>query len=339
MQAPAVAQGRWRVAIPRALSPAALFRPDGELHLLEGAAMGTSWRVTFAGSPATVPSARRAMAQILDRIVAQFSPWEAHSELNRFNATPPGAWHTASSDFAKVMACALRIAEETGGACDPTLGALVDLWGFGPAPRCENIPTALDIEQALRTSGWRHIVQNHVGSFLRKAPARLDLCGVAKGYAVDLVAESFRASGVASALVEIGGELSGYGIKPDGTPWWVAVDGDADGAAPILVALHGLAIATSGCERRFVHGGNSYSHTIDPRSGRPIDNGMLSATVLHESCMQADAYATALMVMGPEAAIAFADAHVLAGVIRYRPDGSESVTERVSAQLQTMLDG
>jgi len=339
MHAPAaVAQGRWRVAVPRALAPVALFRPEGELQVLEGAAMGTSWRVSFVGPPAAVPSARRAIVQILDRVVAQFSPWEAHSELNRFNATPTGTWHIASADFARVMACALRIAEETEGACDPALGALVDLWGFGPASRREDIPTASDIEQTLRTSGWRHIVQNHAGSFSRKAPARLDLCGIAKGYAVDLVAESFRASGVASALVEIGGELSGYGIKPDGMPWWVAVDGDAGGETPILVGLHGLAIATSGRERSFVHAGNSYSHTIDPRTGRPIDNGTVSATVLHGSCMQADAYATALMVMGPEAAIAFADAHALAAVIRYRAEASENISERVSTQLQAMLD-
>jgi thiamine biosynthesis lipoprotein len=341
MHTPAAARhapGRWRVAIPHALSPAALFRPEGELQVLEGTAMGTTWRVTFAGSPAAVPSARRAIAQILDRVVAQFSPWETYSELNRFNATPPGTWHTASADFAKVTACALRIAEETGGACDPALGALVDLWGFGPAPRRGDIPTASNIEQAMRSSGWRHIAQDHVGRLSRRAPARLDLCGIAKGYAVDLVAQSFRDSGIAAALIEIGGELSGYGIKPDGTPWWVAVDGDTGVEAPILVALHGLAIATSGCERSFMHGGNSYSHTIDPRTGQPIDNGMISATVLHESCMQADAYATALMVMGPEGAIAFADAHALAAVIRYRA-GATTVIERVSAPLQAMLDG
>jgi thiamine biosynthesis lipoprotein len=341
MHAPAaVAQGRWRVAIPHALAPAALFRPGGELQLLEGAAMGTSWRVSFVGPPAAVPSAHRAIVQILDRVVAQFSPWEAHSELNRFNTTPPGAWHAASADFAKVMAGALRIAEETDGACDPALGALVDLWGFGPASRGPSVPSDSDIAQALRRSGWGQIVQDHVGTRLsRKASARLDLCGIAKGYAVDLVAQSFRASGIAAALIEIGGELSGYGIKPDGTPWWVAVDGDAGGETPILVGLHGLAIATSGCERSFVHGGNSYSHTIDPRTGRPIDNGMVSATVLHGSCMQADAYATALMVMGPEAAIAFADAHALAAVIRCRADASKNVGERVSTQLQAMLDG
>lgn len=333
-------QAQWRVAIPPALSPAALFRPSGALHALEGAAMGTSWRVTFAGAEASLPSARRAIEQILESVVARFSPWEAASELSRFNAMPSGTRHAASADFAKVLDCALRIAEESDGACDPALGTLVDLWGFGPVSRGTGLPGAAEIERALRISGHRHIVAHAPGgSFSRKTPARLDLCGIAKGYAVDLIAQALRDAGLAAALVEIGGELSGYGVKPDGTPWWVAIDGSADGDAPILVALHGIAIATSGCERAFVHAGQSYSHTIDPRTGRPIDDGMVSATVLHPSCMQADAYATALMVMGPDAAIAFAETHALAAVIRFRDDTANTVNERVSPQLGTMLLG
>jgi thiamine biosynthesis lipoprotein len=189
----------------------------------------------------------------------------------------------------------------------------------------------------LRLSGWQQIERDHVGSrFSRTSSARLDLSGIAKGYAVDLVARALRDAGSAAALVEIGGELSGYGVKPDGTPWWVAVDGDAGAEAPIMAALHGLAIATSGCERCFTHAGKSYSHTIDPRTGWPIDNGMISATVLHESCMQADAYATALMVLGADAAIAFAETYGLAALVRHRTSGS--LVERVSTQLQAMLD-
>jgi thiamine biosynthesis lipoprotein len=329
---------RWRVAIPRELSPAALFRPAGELQLLEGTAIGTSWRVTFVGTRAAVPAVRRASEQILDRIVTCFSPWEPNSELNHFNAIVPCAWHNASADFLGVMTSALTVAGETGGACDPALGTLVDLWGFGPGTRRDSPPNSVEIEQALGDSGWRHIVVDRVaGKISRKAPARLDLCGIAKGQAVDLIARQLREAGVASALVEIGGELSGYGIKPDGTPWWVAIDGDAAGQAPLLIALHGLAIATSGRERAFEHAGRTYSHTIDPRTGRPIDNGMVSASVLHASCMLADAYATALMVMGPERAIDFADARGLAAVIRFSSGGS--VAERVSARLQAMLDG
>jgi thiamine biosynthesis lipoprotein len=332
-------QGNWRVAIPPTLSPAALFRPHGEVHALEGAAMGTSWHVRFVGPAAAVPALRRAIIQILDRVVAHFSPWEAGSELNRFNATTPGAWHAASPDFAKVLGSALRIAEQSGGACDPALGGLVDLWGFGPVPRGPDIPAPSAVEQALETSGWRHIDHDRLDQkFARRGFVRLDLCGIAKGHAVDLVTRALREGGIAAALVEIGGELSGYGIKPDGTPWWVAVDGEVAGEEPLRVALHGIAIATSGSERCFAHAGKSYSHTIDPHTGRPIDNGMISATVLHESCMQADAYATALLAMGPNAAIAFAERHSLAALIRYRVHATDAIMERVSASLQAMLD-
>ena len=331
------AQDRWRVAIPRAPSPAALFRPQGEVVVLEGAAMGTSWRVSFVGARAAAPSVQRAVVGILDRVVSGFSPWETDSELNRFNATPPGTWHAASADFAKVLGCALRIAEESGGACDPALGSLIDLWGFGPAPSRAGVPSAVEVEQALRASGWRQIEHDAIGNrFAREALARLDLCGVAKGYAVDLVAQTVREAGAAAALVEIGGELSGFGVKPDGSPWWVAVDGDAGTDAPIMAALHGMAIATSGNERCFTHAGKIYSHTIDQRTGSPIDNGMVSATVLHASCMQADACATALMVLGADASMAFAETLGLAALVRYRESGK--LVERISTQLQAMLD-
>lgn len=323
---------RRRVAIPLALSPAALFRPGGELCRLDGETMGTSWCVTFVGASRMLPSVRIAITQVLDRVNARFSPWQADSELNRFNAAQPGSRHVASADFAEVTACALRIANETGGACDPALGALVDLWGFGPHPRRGDIPSTAAIEDALQTSGWRHIVQDR-NTISRRTEARLDFCGIAKGYAVDLVAQSLRQSGIPAALVEIGGELSGFGVKPDGTPWWVAVDGGTTDVAPILVALHGLAIATSGCERSFSHAGATYSHTIDPRTGYPIANGMISTTVLHGSCMQADAYATALMVLGTDEAIALADRHALAVVVRH------STGERISKAMQAMLDG
>jgi thiamine biosynthesis lipoprotein len=331
MQGSDLAQHR-RVAIPFALSPAALFRPGGELCRLDGETMGTSWCVTFVGSSRMLPSVRIAITQVLDRVNARFSPWQPASELNRFNTSQPGTWHVASADFAEVTACALRTADETGGACDPALGALVDLWGFGPHPRRGDVPPAAAIEDALRASGWRHIVQDR-NTISRKTKARLDFCGIAKGYAVDLVAQSLRQSGIPAALVEIGGELSGFGIKPDGTPWWVAVDGGAPDDTPILVALHGLAIATSGCERGFTHADTTYSHTIDPRTGYPVANGVISATVLHESCMQADACATALMVLGTEDAITFADRHALAAVIRHRSG------ERISKAMQAMLDG
>jgi thiamine biosynthesis lipoprotein len=177
----------------------------------------------------------------------------------------------------------------------------------------------------------------------RHTAVKLDLNGIAKGYAVDLLMSALREHGIHHALVDIGGELSGRGVKPDGTPWWVSIDRPTSLspqiATPVLVALHDLAIATSGCERHFEHRGRVYSHTIDPRTGSPIANGMVTATVLHPSCVQADAYATALMVMGPDAGMTFATEKGLAAVIYYgKSDGGRQLEERQSAELLAMLD-
>jgi thiamine biosynthesis lipoprotein len=270
---------------------------------------------------------RRHVETLIADLDLAFSPWRADSVLSRFNAG--GALDmSVGADLAKVTQAALAIAAKSNGCFDPTVGPLVARWGFGPIT-----------QGAARPGGWRGLAADDRHLERVDTALTLDLCGIAKGYAVDLVTRYFRDAGVASALVEIGGELSGYGIKPDGTPWWVAIDGDPAVEPPLLAALHGLAIATSGSERAFEHEGSNYSHTIDPRTGGPIDNGMISASVLHEQCMLADSYATALMVMGPGRAIAFADAHGLAAVIRYRSGNSIPVVERISARLQAMLDG
>jgi thiamine biosynthesis lipoprotein len=328
-----------RVAIPRELSLSALRRPDGPLQSLRGTTMGTSWNVTWVGLADAADTVRAAIERTLARVVAQMSPWEPQSDISRFNAGRVGAWIPLPHDFCEVMACALCIAEESDGCCDPALGTLINLWGFGPQPAPPERPSSADINAALGQSGWRNLAFDPSSRrLMRSKPAHLDLCGIAKGYAVDLVARTLRQYGIVDALVEIGGELTGHGVKPDGTPWWVAVDNPAGAnLPPIVVALHGLAIATSGCERHFQHAGAIYSHTLDPRTGVPIDNGMVTATVLHDSCMQADAYATALMVMGPERALAFAEEKQLAAVIRYRPASHDAIAEALSTPMQAML--
>ena len=156
------------------------------------------------------------------------------------------------------------------------------------------------------------------------------------------MAETLLELGIHNALVEIGGELRGHGVKPDGSPWWVEIDRPAQTAAgiaaePMLVALHDLAIATSGCERGFAHGARHFSHTLDPRTGWPIANNMVTATVLHRSCMEADAYATALMVLGPDAGIDFAVKHQLAALIRFADRDDGSIAEQTTPALDAML--
>jgi len=290
--------------------------------------MGTSWSVRVVDPPVDL---RAEIERVLARVVAEMSHWESGSNLSRFNRSKPGRWQPLPPGFAQVLATGLAIAEASDGAFDPAIGALADLWGFGPAGP-QPFPADAAVAGALARSGRRHIEQDGARA-RRTAPAALDFSGIAKGYAVDAVAARLFGLGLADFLVEIGGELRGEGIKPDGQPWWVdceAVPGIA--AAPLRIALHGMSIATSGDYRRgFELDGRRYSHTIDPRTGTPLENHVASVSVLHTSCMHADAWATALGVLG-RAGMALAEREALAVRMLVR-DGGEYLSPALRAML------
>jgi thiamine biosynthesis lipoprotein len=173
---------------------------------------------------------------------------------------------------------------------------------------------------------------------LQPGSALLDFSSIAKGYGVDRLAACLERLGVRHYLVEVGGELRGAGMKPDGEPWWVEIEGVPDAAScpQAVVALHGLAIATSGDYRSFYeHARRRVSHTLDPRSGQPIANGVASCTVVAGTCMAADALSTALSVMGAEAGIAFADARGIA--VRYLVRREGGLHEHSSARWRELL--
>ena len=290
--------------------------------------MGTSWSVRVVDPPVDL---RAEIERVLARVVAEMSHWESGSNLSRFNRSKPGRWQPLPPGFAQILATGLAIAEASDGAFDPAIGALADLWGFGPAGP-QPFPADAAVAGALARSGRRHIEQDGARA-RRTAPAALDFSGIAKGYAVDAVAARLFGLGLADFLVEIGGELRGEGIKPDGQPWWVdceAVPGIA--AAPLRIALHGMSIATSGDYRRgFELDGRRYSHTIDPRTGTPLENHVASVSVLHTSCMHADAWATALGVLG-RAGMALAEREALAVRMLVR-DGGEYLSPALRAML------
>ena len=322
-------------AMPRAV-PA-----GGIIQELAETTMGTTWSVKFVGSSISKQTLQRMIPLALARVVMQMSPWEREADIVRFNALPLGQWQTLPPELDRVMDSAIRIAQESDGAYDPTMGALVDLWGFGPSGPRQTAPSADDIAVHHRACGWRQLERDAASRRMRRhGTGPVDLCGIAKGFAVDLVMDTLREHGIHHALVEIGGELRGHGVKPDGSPWWVEIDRPTlieTETASMLVALHDLAIATSGCERGFASGAQHFSHTLNPRTGWPIANGMITATVLHRSCMEADAYATALMVLGPDAGLDFAAAHDLAALIRFQRDGGR-LSERTTPALDMMLD-
>ncbi|MCX8475166.1 MAG: FAD:protein FMN transferase [Sphingomonas sp.] len=259
--------------------------------------MGTTWSVRIAALPGRLAEViEPGIRAILDRIVAQMSQWEPESDLSRFNRSSPGSWQRLPPEFVHVLDAALDVSARSGGVFDPAMGVLADRWGFGPSGARASVPPAEPISER------RIELDSLLFSARRSVGAALDFSGIAKGYAVDAVAGYLHGLGLEDFLVEIGGELRGSGIRPDGQPWWVDVEQVLGASvAPIRVALHGLSIATSGDYRRhFEAEGKRYAHTLDPRTGAPADNGVASVTVLHAECMLADAWATALTVLGPE---------------------------------------
>ncbi|GGJ42234.1 FAD:protein FMN transferase [Neoroseomonas lacus] len=306
---------------------------------LKGETMGTSWSVRCAAG-ADGDGLRAEIERCLDRVNAEMSGWRAGSYLCRFNRLPAGGSLRLPTGFRSVLEAALATAKATAGAFDPTVGPLVDLWGFGATPTIhEGPPPSTGIAAALRRVGWRQLEFDSAdGGLHQPGGVALDLSGIAKGYAVDLVARALEAAGVNSYLIEVGGELRGCGVKPDGAPWWVALESPVAKSAPAyLVALHDLAIATSGDYRRyFRHGGIQYGHTLDPRSGWPIPPCIAAVTVLHRHCMQADALATALAVLGLPAGLEHATRHGIAALIVSR-DGAGGCTDHLSPALAAML--
>jgi thiamine biosynthesis lipoprotein len=339
-----------RVLIPPATT--APERPPSDIvWSLDCLTMGTSWSARVVPAPGTDKQALTAAIQSeLDAVVDLFSPWKPDSEISRFNTAPAGVW-ALSDPFWELLDAAMDIADIANGAVDPTLGALVDLWGFGPpGPRDAEAPTPSDaeIEAALAVSGWHKLRLNRearaaIQSGGQSGGMKLDFSGIAKGHAVDRVSARLSAEGATSHLIEIGGELRGVGVKPDGQPWWVEIEqppvpaGLAPAAPRTVCALFDLAVATSGDYRRaFVHDGRLFSHTLDGRTGRPIDNGLACVTVFHASAMQADAWATALMVLGVEEGLELAETLELAAHFIAR--GPTGPVEHMTPAYRAMMD-
>jgi thiamine biosynthesis lipoprotein len=280
------------------------------------------------------------LQQTLDRVVAQMSHWREDSEISRFNRAATDTWHALPEEFFTVLECAMDLARSTGGAFDPAIGTLTRLWGFGPDGRHGEPPAITDIISARETCGWQRLTLDAETKRARQGGIELDLSGIAKGFAVDQLADYLTGLGVDHYLVEVGGELRGRGCKPDGNPWWVAIDqpGITGGAGQTIAALHDFAVATSGdCYRYFDHAGRRYSHTLDPRSGHPIDNDIASVTVFHPLCMKADAFATALTVLGPADGLEYARRYNIAALFTVRtPRGpTEYLTPALSAFLSS----
>ena len=278
---------------------------------LHGPTMATRWSVLCDVEAALDQAAlQRALAAAVDAVDQQMSPWKPESDLMRLNRAAPDEWVALPPQIMTVLTHALEVSRQSGGAFDPTVGALVDAWGFGAARDAPDAAAIRAATQATHGPAYQSLELDPANGRARKhAPLQVDLCGIAKGYAVDRMTAVLQQHGVAHALVALDGELRALGGQADDQHWAVALESPMPGrrSAHGVLELQDLAGATSGDYRHFVQvGADRLAHTMDPRRAAPVRNDVASVTVLASDCMSADAWATALLVAGASEGMAMA---------------------------------
>ena len=319
----------------------------GEIQRLDGFTMGTSYQVQIVDMPAGIN--REAIAADVSSLLQQldsgiFSTYAADSELSRFNRHPVNTPFKASKSMIEVLLLAAEISQLSGGAFDITIGPLVNLWGFGPAIQQEDAtPEQAKIDAALASIGYQNLLIDELNSELKKTKEiYVDLSGIAKGYAVDRLAEYFDDAGVQNYFLEIGGELKLKGFKPGNVSWVPAIEAPLDSASQVYEIFFSrgekIAVAGSGDYRNyFEEDGIRYSHEIDPRSGRPVSHNLAAAYVIDESAARADALATAYMIMGLDGARELAESQGQAAYFIYKTDQAgfeDYVTDEFATYLE-----
>lgn len=298
--------------------------------LLGGETMGTAWAVTLNAPDLTRRERARVRTRIqaeLDAVNGAMSTWDPESELSRLNVHESTEPFSLSAPTLEVLAAARSVSERTGGAFDVTVRPLVSAWGFGAGARVPGAaPDAAELASIRERVGFELLEIDPVGGSVRKRHPGLqvDLSAIAKGYGVDRVADALEADGYANFLVEVGGEVRALGERPGGGAWRLAIERpEPDGRAVHgVVELSGVALATSGDYRSFYMAeGERWTHIVDPRAGRPVRHALASVSVLHEKATFADAWATALTVLGPEAGLRVAEAEGLAVYLIVRAAG------------------
>ena len=297
---------------------------DPVRHALNGPTMGTRWSALFHADAILDPGPVQAALQAaVTEVDAQMSTWKPDSDLMRLNRAPAGVWMAVPARLLEVLDLGLRIGAASGGAFDIGMGDAVRAWGFGSEPASAGAIRAA--MAAARRPAHDVLEIDRAARLVRKrAPVALDLNGIAKGYGVDRLAETLRGFGIAAFFVGIDGEMRASGLRPDGRPWAIAVEApDPERRAPrAILTLEDGAVATSGDYR---HGvtvqGLRLSHTMDPKTGSPLRASPASVTVVARTCAEADAWATALMVLGPKAGGELAARLGLDALFLMRDDG------------------
>jgi thiamine biosynthesis lipoprotein len=306
--------------------------PQEQALVYIGETMGTAYSITLPG-PFNVsdPISQEDIDALLESINRSLSTYITDPELSRLNQSDNTDWQGVSEELFSVLSAAQLVSSQSGGAFDVTIGSIVNLWGFGPDKAQQVIPDEETIMTALQKTGHEYLSLRANPRAIKKdiAEIYLDLSGIAKGYAVDHVAELLELQGFTDYLVEIGGEVRARGHNQKGEIWRIGIEKPMVESREIqkVIALDNMSMATSGDYRNFfVHEGERYSHTVDPASGWPVGHKDQSVTVLHESAMMADALATALSVMNVAQGLAFAKEHDLAVLYIQRRNGAFNET-------------
>ena len=308
------------------LTPSEGLAPQLSRFTLSGPTMGTRYSAVFF--TATAPDAAQlgaALQAAVDRVDGQMSTWKPDSDISKFNRAPVGEWLTVPHEFLTVLLAGLEIGAASRGAFDVGVGVLVDAWGFGAAGAPSNQRQLANLASVARQTTAELVELDIPSARIRKrAPLALDFSGIAKGFGVDQLAACLDAFGIGRYLVSIDGEVRASGLKPGGTPWMVAIEKPERNVRDVarVQELSDLAIGTSGDYRNFrEHDGATISHSIDPRTGRPVVNAVTSVSVAAPSCMIADAWATALLVLGETAGPELAEALGLSALFMVRDPG------------------
>ena len=299
------------------------------LHTFTGPTMGTSYTVKIVVEDLD-DEQRAALQQLiqakLDEVNSKMSHYLGDSELSLLNQWQSVEPFSVSQETFEVLDHAAEVSRLTRGAFDITVGPLVDAWGFGPPGRPTKPPDQQVLDHLLETTGWDLLELLPDVPAVRKAVPQLtmDLSAIAKGYGVDQVAEALESEDIQHFMVEVGGEIRTLGSNPNGNPWRIAIEkpDPSRRELQIVIPLSNLSLATSGDYRNYYEeDGQRISHTIDPRDGWPVRHSVASVSVIHRECVRADAFATALLVLGPEGFELAEELGLAAFFLAHTPEG------------------
>lgn len=299
------------------------------IHSVQGETMGTTYSLKlYTQDSVDLEALKKEAESLLKRVNQEMSTYISDSLISQFNQSKVGQWQIMSEGFYAVTSTSLAYAQKTGGWFDPTLGPLVNLWGFGPNGQ-KKVPSAKQVEAAKKISGFRTLLldPNKKRISKKRDGVYLDLSASAKGYGVDQLSGLLSQKGFHHHLVEIGGELRAKGSKGR-EAWQVAIERPSLTTRKIqqVLDLRDQALATSGSYRNFYKSkGSFYSHTINPKTGRPVTHNLVSVSVIHNNCMEADILATAFMSMGYKAAKEFSEKHRIAALFIQQQEGEAVV--------------